>query len=126
MMENIKLNADDYVSCGFGDIYYGLISFIGRYAEQNYSPIEIFGNGISKYKTAITTMKFSLKTLLDYLKTTDTVFIPSLNRNINLNLLNQEEQLALEERCREFILENLNIVMNQGLEEKSEVNKSRS
>lgn len=103
-----------------------LLSFIGRYAEQNYSPIEIFGNGISKYKTAITTMKFSLKTILDYLKTTDTVFIPSLNRNINLNLLNQEEQHALEERCREFILENLNIVMNQGLEEKSEVNKSRS
>lgn len=125
-MENIRLNADEYVSCGLGDIYYGLISFIGRYAEQNYSPIEIFDNGVSKYKTAITTMKFSLKTLLDYLKTTDTVFIPSLNRNINLNLLNQEEQLALEERCREFILENLNIVMNQGLEEKSEVNKSRS
>ena len=125
-MENIKLNAEEYVSCGLGDIYYGLISFIERYAEQNYSPIEIFDNGTSKYRTAIITMKSSLKTLLEYLKTTDTVFIPSLNRNINLNLLNQEEQLALEERCREFILENLNIVMNYELEEKSAGNKSRS
>ena len=125
-MENVKLNAEEYVSCGLGDIYYGLISFIGRYAEQNYSPIEIFDNGTSKYRTAIITMKSSLKTLLEYLKTTDTVFIPSLNRNINLNLLNQEEQLALEERCREFILENLNIVMNYELEEKSAGNKSRT
>ena len=41
-MENIKLDADEYVACGLGDIYYGLISFIGRYAQQNYDPFEIF------------------------------------------------------------------------------------
>ena len=124
-MENIKLDIDEYESCGLGDIYYGLISFIGRYAEQNYSPIEIFDNGISKYSTAIITMKSHLKTLLDYLKETDSVFIPSLNRNINLKTLNQEEQFALEQRCKEYLIENLNIVMNQGLDERDEVIKSR-
>ena len=118
-MENVRLNSDDYKSCGLGDVYYGLISFIGRYAEQNYSPIEIFDNGTSKYRTAIITMKSSLKTLLEYLKESDIVFIPSLNRNINLKSLNVQEQLALEERCKEYLLKNLYVVMNNGLEKES-------
>lgn len=118
-MENVRLNSDDYESCGLGDVYYGLISFIGRYAEQNYSPTEIFDNGISKYSVAIITMKSSLKILLDYLKEADIVFIPSLNRNINLKSLNVQEQLALEERCKEYLLKNLNVVMNNGLEKES-------
>jgi len=124
-MENTKLNIEEYISCGFGDIYNSLISFIGRYIEQNYNPFEISSNGVSNYSTAIRTMKASLKVLLDYLKAADTVFIPSLNRNINLKLFNIDEQRALEDRCKEYLLLNLNIVMNQELEEKNEVSKSR-
>ena len=70
-------------------------------------------------------MKDSLKTLLEYLKDADTVFLPSLNRNINLKTLNQERQLALEARCKEYLLQNLNAVMTQGLEQKNEGNKVR-
>lgn len=129
MMENIKLNIDEYESCGLGDIYRGLITFIERYIMQNYNFSKIsyngFSNGISEISIAIRTMKTSLKVLLDYLKESDIVFIPSLNRNINLKTLNQEEQFALEQRCKEYLLENLNVVMNQGLKRKDEVSKLR-
>jgi len=124
-MENPKLNIEEYVSCGFGDIYCSLITFIQRYAIQNCSSSNISYNGISEYSFAIRSMKASLKVLLDYLKEIDTVFIPSLNRNINLKLFNIEEQKALEERCKEYLLQNLYIVMNQELEEKNEVVISR-
>lgn len=124
-MGNVRIDIDEYTACGLGDIYYGLLSFIERYIMQNYNFSKVSYNGVSEISIAIKTMKSSLKALLEYLKNVDTVFLPSLNRNINLKTLNQEEQLALEERCKEYLLENLNIIMNQGLEEKSEVSKSR-
>ena len=120
-MENVRLDIDEYTACGLGDIYCGLISFIQRYAIQNHNSFE----GVYNYSIIMKTMKASLKILLDYLKTADTVFIPSLNRNIDLKTLNQEEQLALEARCKEYLLQNLNAVMNQSLEQKNEIYKAR-
>ena len=107
-MGNIKIDVNDYTEYGLGDIYYGLISFISKYATANYNPLEILENGESKYAIAIVTMKETLKELLDYFKANDTVFLPSLNRKVNIRSLNIEEQLALEERCKEYLIARLN------------------
>ena len=115
-MENIKIDVEDYIQYGLGDIYYGLISFISNYVTQNYNPMETFQSDNSQYAFAVTIMKKSLKELLDYLKQTNEIYLPSLRRNINLKTLNIEEQLALEERCKEYLILKLNESLNKNLE----------
>lgn len=111
-MKNEKIDVAKYTESGFGDLYYGLISFIGRYAGQNFDLFEINQDGVSQYATAVVEMKRSLSTILDYLTRVDEVFLPSLNRNVKLNCLNIEEYTALEERCKEYILLELNCIIN--------------
>lgn len=118
-MENTKIDVNDYIEYGLGDIYYGLISFISKYATANYNPLEILENGESNYTIAITTMKEALKELLDYFKTNDTVFLPSLNREVNIKYLNIKEQLALEEKCKEYLIAKLNEELNSNLKKQT-------
>ncbi len=66
--------------------------------------MEIFENNTSEYAIAVDTLKHSLKEILDYLKNAEEVYLPKLNRNVNLQTLNAEEQKALEERCKEYML----------------------
>lgn len=115
-MEEIQINAENYIPYGLGDIYYGLISFISSYVNQNYNPMEVFQNDNSRYAVAISTMKESLKELLDYLKVNDEIYIPSLNRNIKISTLTSNEQLALEERCKEYLVAKLNYVFSNEME----------
>lgn len=103
-MKNVKLNPDEYIINGLGDIYFSLISFIGNYVEKNYNPFDIDDKNNSEYANVLISMKKSLKEILDFLIITDEVFIPSLNRTVNLKKLNIIEQKALEERCKEYIL----------------------
>lgn len=91
-MKNVNINMETYNEKGFGDLYLSLISFIGRYAEENFDPLEVFQNEVSNYALAIVEMKKSLKAILDYLITVDEVFLPSLNRNVKLKSLTFEEQ----------------------------------
>jgi hypothetical protein len=111
-MNNIKINAEDYIEYGLGDIYYSLLTFISRYAAENYDPMEYIKNGTSKYAITVTTMKDGLKEILDYLKTTTEVYLPALNKNVQLNTLTIEEQLALEERCKEYLILKLEGALN--------------
>ena len=115
-MEDIRINVDDYIEYGLEDIYYGLITFISKYVTSNYNPMEIFENEESKYAIAVTTMKGALKELLDYFKANDDVYLPSLNRKVKISTLNLEEQLALEERCKEYLIIKANEVLNNNLE----------
>lgn len=115
-MENVKINVDEYSELGLGDIYYGLLTFIERYAMENYNPMEIFGTDTSQYATVITTMKSGVKELLDYLKKMDEVYIPSLNKSVKLSTLTMQEQLALEERCKEYLIAKTDYVLNGNLE----------
>ena len=115
-MENIKIDVNDYIQYGLGDIYYGLISFISHYVTQNYNPIENFQSNNSQYALAVIIMKRNLKELLDYLKQTDEVYLPMLNRKIKLSTLTIDEQLALEERCKEYLILKLNEALNKNLE----------
>ena len=103
-MENVKINVDDYEPYGLGDLYYGLISFISDYVTKNYNPMEILTTGESEYAIAITVMKRTLKEILEILKRTNEIYLPSLNKTVNLNTLTVEEQLALEERCKECLI----------------------
>ena len=125
-MENEKLNIKQYEQNGLGNLYYGLISFIGRYVEQNYNPTEIFKGGYSYYAMAVIEMKKSLKELLNYLLAANEVFLPSLNRNVKLKNLNTKEQIALEDRCKEYILLNLNKTMEQYAEKLNCNNNGKS
>lgn len=107
----VKIRVEDYEDFGLGDIYYGLISFISSYVNQNFDPLEVFvldGNQQSKYAIAIDVMKESLKEILDYLKNNGEVYLPKLNKSVNINSINVEEQLAVEERCKEYIILRLN------------------
>lgn len=107
----VKIRVEDYEDFGLGDIYYGLISFISSYVNQNFDPLEVFvldGNQQSKYAIAIDVMKESLKELLEYLKKDGEVYLPKLNKSVNINSINVEEQLAVEERCKEYIILRLN------------------
>lgn len=117
IMSNVRINVEDYTECGLGDIYYGLISFIARHIEMNYSPRECFENGDSKYAIALVTMKSALKELLDYLKSTEEVYLPALNRSVSLSILTVQEQVALEERCKEYLILRLAHVLKPTLEE---------
>jgi len=110
-LKNVNINMETYNEKGFGDLYLSLISFIGRYAEENFDPLEVFQNEVSNYALAIIEMKKSLKAILDYLITVDEVYLPSLNRNVKLKSLTFEEQIELEKRCKEYILINLNNIM---------------
>lgn len=115
-MSEIKIDVNDYIESGLGDIYYGLITFISKYVTSNYNPMELFETGDSKYAVAVTTMKGALKELLDYFKVNDDVYLPSLNRKVKISTLNFEEQLALEERCKEYLIIKANEVLNNNLE----------
>lgn len=115
-MSEIKIDVNDYIESGLGDIYYGLITFISKYVTSNYNPMELFRTGESKYAVAVTTMKGALKELLDYFKANDDVYLPSLNRKVKISTLNLEEQLALEERCKEYLIAKLNETLSNNLE----------
>ena len=115
-IENVKINIDYYIEYGLGDIYYGLINFISKYVTDNYNTMEFFKNGESKYAVAIATMKSALKELLDCFKRNDEVYLPSLNRNVKISNLNVGEQLALEERCKEYLVTKLNETLGENLE----------
>lgn len=107
----VKIRVEDYENYGLGDIYYGLISFISSYAIQNFDPLEDFtfdGNQQTKYATAVEIMKGSLKEILEYLKSGGKVYLPKFNKHVNINSINIEEQLAIEERCKEYIILKLN------------------
>ena len=109
----VKINTDDYLEYGLGDIYYGMISFIGKYVNENYDPLEVFElpNGYqSKYALAMDTMKVSLKELLDYFKLHDEIYLPNVGRKIRISNLNIEDQKDLEECCKDFMLMNLEAV----------------
>ena len=56
-MENIKIDVNDYIEYGLGDIYYSLISFISKYVTTKYNLTEIFQDGDLKYAVAVATMK---------------------------------------------------------------------
>ena len=105
-----KITTEDvknYEKAGLSDLYYGLISFIGQYATQNFNPLAGFNfdnNSQTVYAIAINTMKQSLKELLDFFMQNKVLYIRSLGRNIDINLLNVEEMLALEEQCQEYIV----------------------
>ena len=115
-VNKIKIDVNDYIDCGLGDIYYGLITFISNYVTTNYNPMEAFETGDSKYAVAVITMKGALKELLDYFKSNDDVYLPSLNRKVKISTLNIEEQLALEERCKDYLIAKLNMVLSNNLE----------
>ena len=118
-MNDVKIDVNDYIEYGLGDIYYGLISFISSYVTQNYNPMEVLENENSKYSIAVTTMKYALKELLDYLKNVDEIYLPSLNRKVRISSLNMEEQLALEGRCKEFLISTLKQKMPNDIEVKT-------
>lgn len=112
----VKINVDDYINYGLGDIYYGLISFIGRYATKNYDPLDTLNlpeDHQSKYALAIDTMKGTLKELLDYFISQDEIYLPNVERKIRISNLNVEDQKDLEDCCKYFILMNLKAVMKQ-------------
>ncbi|MDO4963354.1 MAG: hypothetical protein Q4E75_04575 [bacterium] len=107
----VKIRVEDYEEFGLGDIYYGLLSFISKYVNQNFDPLEVLmldDNQQSKYAIAINVMKESLKEILDYLKNNSEVYLPKLNKSVNINSINVEEQLAVEERCKEYMILKLN------------------
>jgi len=74
--------------------------------------MDILQNGNSQYALAVTTMKSGIKELLDYLKTVDEVYLPSLNRIVRISSLNIDEQTALEQRCKEYLILKLNNTLN--------------
>ena len=115
-MDNVKINVDDYVEHGLGDTYYGLTSFMSRYVTENFDPMEVFENDKSKYATAVSLMKSRLKDVLDYLKDNDEVYLPELNRNVKISSLTLEEQKALERRCSEYLIQNMDNILNNDLE----------
>ena len=105
----VKIRIEDYEEFGLGDIYYGLLSFISKYVNQNFDPLEVLmldDNQQSKYAIARNVMKESLKEILDYLKRDGEVYLPKLNKSVNINSINIEEQLAVEERCKEYMILN--------------------
>ena len=107
----VKIRIEDYEEFGLGDIYYGLLSFISKYVNQNFDPLEVLmldDNQQSKYAIAMNVMKESLKEILDYLKRDGEVYLPKLNKSVNINSINIEEQLAVEERCKEYMILKLN------------------
>ena len=103
-MDKAKIDISDYTNYGLEDLYYELITFVSKYANQNYDPLEILQNDSSKYAFAISTMKAGIKELLDYLKTVEEIYFPKLNRTVRLNSLTIEEQSALAERCKEYLV----------------------
>lgn len=112
----VKINVDDYSDYGLGDIYYGLISFIGRYANENYSPLDTINmpEGYqSNYAMAIDTMKGTLKELLDYFKSHDEIYLPNVQRKVRISTLSVQDQKALEECCEYLMITNLQTVMEQ-------------
>ena len=117
-MSGNKIDVNDYIEYGLGDIYYGLITFISNYVTANYNSMETFETDNSKYAVAVATMKGALKELLDYFKANGDVYLPSLNRKVKISTLNIEEQLALEERCKDYLIAKLNEALNDNLEEK--------
>ena len=121
----VKINVEDYEEYGLGDLYYGLITFISRYAPKKYNPMEIMEKNTSEYVMAVNTLKYALKEILDYLKTANEVYIPKLKRSINLKYLNSEEQKELEERCKEYMLLCLNNTMkaSETEEKRSKISK---
>ena len=119
-MENIKINIDDYKEHGLEDIYYSLMSFASQYVTTHYDPMETFKKEESQYAVAFITMKTGIKEILDYLRDNDEVYIPSLNRNIKFSTINFEELVALEERCKEYLL----LKLEQALGKEAEQPKS--
>ena len=52
----VKIRIEDYEEFGLGDIYYGLLSFISKYVNQNFDPLEVLmldDNQQSKYAIAM-------------------------------------------------------------------------
>lgn len=107
----VKIQVEDYEACGLGDIYYGLISFMTSYVNKNFDPLEGFtfdGSSQTKYSIAMDIMKTSIKELLDYMKNKGEVYLPQYNKSVNIDFINMEEQLAIEERCKEYMILKLN------------------
>lgn len=100
---------------GLGDIYYGLISFISSYVNKNFDPMEVLNLSDTKqsnYAIAIEIMKSSLKEIMDYLKNGGEVYLPQYNKSVNIETINIHEQLAIEERCKEYMIAKLNEYFN--------------
>ncbi len=112
-MNKTKIDVNDYVEFGLGDIYYDLISFIGRYVNDNYDAVEMLRTDNYEYAIAVDTMKSALKELLDYFKTHDDIYLPALDRKIKISTLNVKEQAALEERCKEYLIAKLNATLGK-------------
>lgn len=91
------------------DIYSRLMSFINAYASQVCNPLE---NSKSRYIVIVYMMEQWLKDLTDYLKTIDKIYIPLLKRDIKLDHLTLEEQLALEDIFKQQLISNLNNYLN--------------
>lgn len=91
------------------DIYSRLMSFINAYALKVCNPLE---NSKSRYIVIVYMMEQWLKDLTDYLKTIDKIYIPLLKRDIKLDHLTLEEQLALEDIFKQQLISNLNNYLN--------------
>ena len=118
-MNNVKIDVNDYSEYGLDDIYYGLLSFISQYVTANYNPLEVFENEKSTYAVAITTMKGALKELLDYFKSNDEIYLPSINKKVKISTLSITEKQAVEEVCKEYMVAKLNDALTNNFENKS-------
>ena len=92
------------------DIYYSIIPYIQLVASRNFNPMDVFNvgpNQRSDYANAIIYMKTALKNMLDYLNTTDKVYLKYSNKEVELSKLTFKEQEELILIGKEYITENL-------------------
>lgn len=101
-MENIKINIEDYPEY-LGDIYYSLLTFVERYANQNFDPMESLTSEHSDYAEAKKIGKKAIKELLDHFTQHDEIILNTTGECVKISKLTYREQLKLLEDCEIYI-----------------------
>ena len=111
-MENIKINTEDYPNY-LEDIYYSLLTIVGRYANQNFDVMESLTNEQSDYAKAIITGKGAIKELLDLFTANDELVLSSTGECVKISELTYDQQLRVIEQCKEYIIKSMNTINEQ-------------
>ena len=105
-MENIKINIEEYPEY-LGDIYYSLLTFVEKYVNQNFDPMESLTSEQSDYAKAKIIGKEAIKELLDHFTQYDEIILNTTRECVRISGLTYEEQLRLLEDCKIYIMESL-------------------
>ncbi len=111
-MENIKINIEEYPEY-LGDIYYSLLTIVGRYANQNFDVKESLTNEQSDYAKAKIIGKGAIKELLDHFAKHDEIILNSTGECVKISELTYDQQLRVLEQCEQYIIKSMDTISEQ-------------